>query len=64
MANKHLNRKPHHIDENTWWYEESRGIQIYVEKLGNVDPVIVNISWSELRDALDRKNRQDLASEL
>lgn len=28
MATKHLKLRPHHIDENSWWYEEPEGITV------------------------------------
>jgi len=45
-----LQREPHHVDENAWWYEEKTGMVVVV------DGRIITIPWDEVWDALDRAN--------
>jgi hypothetical protein len=57
MAQKHLQRDPHNISEHCWWYEENGGISIVHEPTGDKHAHI-NISWTALRNALKRKDKQ------
>ncbi len=60
MANKHLQKEPHRIDNDTWWYEEIDGIYIihweYDDNL-NRTSVHIRIPWLSIRSALKRKDR-------
>lgn len=65
MANKHLQGKPHPIDEFTWWYEEPEGICVVStahEDNGDVNRLIW-IPWCALRAAVRRKDRKSTASQ-
>lgn len=57
MSKKHLDLKPHRIDEYRWWYEDNKGIDVYFEATG---PGIqgVQIPWSAIRAALTRKDKK------
>lgn len=52
--NKNLNRKPHVIDEKSWWYEENRGISIIIEPHDGTTEKRIN--WRVIRSALKRKD--------
>lgn len=56
MSARHLKLEPHHIDEHRWWYEDVHGISVLCD-----DPIdrttIVDIPWTEIRAALNRKDR-------
>ncbi len=58
MSNKDLRLDPHDLPkQNAWWYEEARGISVYVKQGGSPLPVVV-ISWQSLRAALKRKDKR------
>jgi hypothetical protein len=56
MANSDLKRDPHKIDENTWWYEEPRGLEIILHD-ADMDSRRISIPWRAIRNALKRKDK-------
>ena len=59
MANKDLKLTPHDIDEDTWWYEDNKGIDLHVEIVcpsGQRDHKVLLIPWDQIRAALKRKD--------
>ncbi len=59
MANKHLSREPHEINELNWWYEETKGIEIHSDQHTKVgEHICLLISWAEIRGALARKDKK------
>ena len=58
MANNHLLRRPTNIDKNHWYYEEPRGIEIYIKTPEMEKTETMKISWGKLRAALERKDRK------
>ena len=55
-----LSRKPQHITEHLWYYEEKRGILIVHEIRDNEGKYIrtdqITIPWRKLRNSLKRKD--------
>ncbi len=62
MAAKDLSLKPHDINENLWWYENYRGVELVIrhtDKNGTyVRTELSIISWDVLRRALARKDKK------
>ena len=57
MANKDLKRGSHKITEDIWWYEEPKGIYLYIQnKDGGLSHEII-IPWIQIRSALARKDK-------
>lgn len=61
MADKHLERRPHHQrgEQDWWWYEEPQGIAVVVKGTSSACTRVVDIPWRSLRAALRRKDRDD-----
>lgn len=57
MAKKHLDRSPHNISDNLWWYEENGGICLCI-KISSTKTRTEHIRWSSLRAALKRKDKK------
>ena len=61
MAEKHLQRKPHCLDDRIWWYEENDGIDLWInlsEKEWSSNFINKKILWRTLRAALKRKDKK------
>lgn len=60
MANKDLKLEPHWIDEDVWWYEDSRGIDVHVDFRAPDGALNKHLSalilWKDVRAALKRKD--------
>lgn len=56
MATKHLKLRPHHIDENSWWYEEPEGITVVHNSTSG--SVVSIIPWRQIRAALKRLDKK------
>jgi hypothetical protein len=61
MANIQLSRAPHSVGpqnrvlaREAWWYEETGGISVYIDRNGTVSAV--KIPWRSIRAALRRKD--------
>jgi len=59
MSDKHLQHNPHQIRgvANVWWYEEPRGMELIVERVG-MSTQHVTIPWYVVRFALARKDKK------
>ena len=61
MAQKHLNRKPHDVTDEFWWYEENHGLTLIVCPIkpdGTRDVTkSFKIPWRSVKAALKRKER-------
>ena len=55
MAIKDLLLKPHNVNDDVWWYEGSKGIEIYVRVIPNPDIISFKIPWGTLKTAVDRR---------
>ena len=55
MAYEHMKREPITITEKSWYYESSKGIQVYVEddKFGVISTPVV--PWKLIKASLKRK---------
>lgn len=62
MSRKHLSRGPVFISPHAWFYEEEKGLKVYLEVLNNeglaVSVRMCCIPWKRIRDALRRKDRK------
>lgn len=62
MSTKHLQREPHEIDDNRWWYEEPGGILVVAEvtdgKGDYLGTTQTTIKWSALRAAMKRLDKK------
>jgi len=59
MAKKDLKLEPHDLDEDVWWYEDNKGIDLHVETVcpsGQRSHQSYLIPWKEVRAALKRKD--------
>jgi hypothetical protein len=52
MSKKHLEKKPHLIDEKRWWYEEPKGIYVVIYGSSTMIP------WRAIRAALKRLDQK------
>jgi len=57
MANKDLWRKPHNVNKNFWWYEESFGISVVAQDPISKNSTVNKIPWRAIRNALKRKDK-------
>lgn len=60
MSDSDLQRKPHHVDKDFWWYEESDGVHVVFDtfnQMGFKVQVVKRITWRALRAALKRKDK-------
>lgn len=58
MSKRDLRAKPHHLNDDWWWYEEPQGICI-VHYMGiRRGAYTVKISWRALRAALKRLDKE------
>lgn len=62
MANIDLKREPVNVDDNSWWYEEDKGIEIYVchykdDGTRKFKQTVFTIPWQTIRAALKRKDK-------
>ncbi len=62
MGKKHLSLDPQTIDEDTWYYEDMKGIdirhdvQIGTKRTGSKIHVSIQIPWAKLRASLKRRD--------
>lgn len=56
MANNHLQRKPHDVTEDLWWYEEPGGICICFKNGNRFNQAL--IPWRSVRAAIKRKDKK------
>lgn len=55
MSKQHLHNGPHNIDERIWWYEDAKGIEVYLaDRDGGVGTRNFTIPVREIRQFLDR----------
>ncbi len=55
MANKDLSRHSHRLKKDAWWYEDSGGLEFYVQTTEGVRNW--RIRWSAIRKMLARKDK-------
>jgi len=63
MTNKHLHRDPIDIEKDVWYYEEPKGISVYVDiKSPSGDYMQTKsfvIPWGKLKKSVERKLKQN-----
>jgi len=52
-----LSRKPHHISEHCWYYEEPKGILLIIDNDRTPTVDQITIPWSKLRSSVERRYR-------
>jgi len=57
MSNKHLKRSPYDPCHDCWYYEDTKGIEIYAGPHG--DSRHFTITWRRVRGMLARKDRAE-----
>jgi len=62
MADKDLRKKPHNITHDIWWYEEPKGICLFIQFSDVLSKTGFRteqyyISWETIRAALKRKDK-------
>ena len=57
MKDQH-SRKPQELNEDTWYYEQKDGIEIW-----NCHGLLAKVSWNKIRTSLARHDKKKLPKE-